>query len=65
MELHDRRAAGACEAADSLSSRDKLEKKLEQVFKEAVAIWYYNAKRGCHDDVKMLLTDGIWFMFVL
>lgn len=60
---------GACEVASSLESSQSLQAKLQQVFKEAVAIWYTNGEKCSnaaqkHADVIMLLTDGPLFMMV-
>ena len=40
--------AGACEMANDLSSEDSLKKKLQQVFKEAFAMWHKNGA-DCHN----------------
>ena len=56
--------AGACEVAHDLSTAAALEAKIQQVLKEAFAIWWNNAKLGVFEDVKMLLTDGKCFMMV-
>ena len=57
--------SGACEVRHPLATLATLKLELEQVLKEALGIWYGNATLGLHkEDVKMLLTDGRWFMVV-
>jgi hypothetical protein len=54
--------AGAVEVADNLCTRTALAVKLEQVYRELVAIAVMNCARGKTEPVNMLLSDGKYVM---
>mmetsp|Transcript_34390 Transcript_34390/g.76382 ORF Transcript_34390/g.76382 Transcript_34390/m.76382 type:complete len:304 (-) Transcript_34390:762-1673(-) len=56
---------GACEVADFLTTHQQLEAKVQHCLKEAVVLWWENACRGVFEPVKMIMTDGEYFMMVM
>ncbi len=50
--------AGACVVAHTLATSSELNDKLDQVYKEAVAIWYKNAIQGPHVHVCCRLAEA-------